>query len=48
MEHQRAGRNGKGVNLKPTEIPSGRIKRLNIQGAGDRPEYRTVAKLIRL
>jgi hypothetical protein len=32
--------------LKPTEIPSGRIKRLNIQGAGDRPEYRMVAKLI--
>jgi hypothetical protein len=36
------------VNLKPTEIPSGRIKRLNIHGAGDRPEYFMVAKLIRI
>jgi hypothetical protein len=36
------------VNLKPKEIPSGRIKRLNIHGAGDRPEYRIVAKPIKL
>src|SRR5712692_7260085 len=43
-----ARRNGRAVNLKPTEMPSGRISKLNTQGAGGRRASRMMAQAYQL